>query len=132
MLFVCIFIGAILVRLYEDIKTSPNGGEEMAREYLGLNSSDAAVGSMIVVCFIMLTLLVLTVSAEEYFSRAQRRREARWNVATTDPPTVKWGVHGVYVCFLSVRRAARERSPPAAACVAHGACPLPSCLRAAL
>ena len=80
----------------------------------------------------MLMLLVFTVSAEEYFNRAQRRREARWHVATTDPPTVKWGVHGVYACFLSVTHTGRERSTPAAAVRCSPRVPPPSCLRAAL
>jgi hypothetical protein len=56
---------------------------------------------MIVICFALFALLCATVVAEEYFQRVQRRLEAHWHVATTDPPTVNWGVRSVYACFLS-------------------------------
>jgi hypothetical protein len=56
---------------------------------------------MIVVCFGLIALLCVTIVAEEYVQRSQRLLEAQWHVATTDPPTVKWGVTGVYACFLS-------------------------------
>ena len=100
-LFVCIFLGGMLCRLHTDIATDTDGSPELAHRYLGLRSSDEVVIMMICVCFAMIGLLILTVAAAEYFNRVQRQREARWQVVTTDPPTVQWRTTGAFACFLS-------------------------------
>jgi hypothetical protein len=41
-LFVCLFLGAVLVHLYEDIANGTSGSKELAYRYLGLQSSDEA------------------------------------------------------------------------------------------
>ena len=72
---------------------------------------------MILTCFAMLSLFFITVAAEEYTRHTQLKLEARWQVATTDPPTVKWSLAGVYACFLSVSKSplgACERDRPSA------------------
>ena len=105
-LFVCIFLGGIIVRLFEDIESDttfadPAKSRELAYRYLGLRSSEEAVAVMIVVAFLMIVLLVLTVFSESYFHVIQQRLESKWSVCTLDPPWFKWKIRGIYACFLS-------------------------------
>ena len=101
LLFICIFIAGLMVRLYEDIAADSQGSPELAYRFLGLHSSEEAVVIMILVAFTMIILLAVTISAEVYAHFVQARLESRWSCCTVDPPTVKWRLVGSYSCFLS-------------------------------
>ena len=102
LLFVCIFIGGVIVRLYEDIKSDPaSRSEDLAYRFLGLRSSEDAVILMILVAFAMLGLLAGTLGMEIYMHMVQQRLEHKWSVCTMDPPYVKWKTRRIYACFLS-------------------------------
>jgi len=101
LLLVCLFIGGIMVRLYEDIAHDTVGSPELAYRFLGLQSSDDAVVVMIIVAFAMLVLLVFTLAGETYAHAMQQRLEQKWTVSTMNPPSVRWKLHGIYACFLS-------------------------------
>eukprot|EP00966_Prymnesium_polylepis_P185202 4292401-Prymnesium_polylepis.2 len=102
LLFVCIFIGGIFVRLFEDISTDAAGSPALAQHFLGLKSSEDAVLVMIGVSFAMIGLLAVTVSADSYMHLTQKRLDAKWSICTIDPPHVKrWRVRKTYACFLS-------------------------------
>jgi len=100
-LFICIFIGGMMVKLWEDIANDTVGSPELAYRFLGLHSSEEAVVIMLVVAFAMLLLIILTLFGEVFEIRVQRRVESQWSVATIDPPRVRWKPRGVYACFLS-------------------------------
>jgi len=100
-LLVCIFIGGVIVRLFEDISNDPAGSKELAIKYLGLQSSDEVIIVMIAVAFVMLGLLTFTLLSESYVHILQQRMNKRWSVCTIDPPYVHWKPDGIYACFLS-------------------------------
>eukprot|EP00966_Prymnesium_polylepis_P082686 1914658-Prymnesium_polylepis.1 len=102
-LFVGMFLGGIIVRLYEDIALDTAGSPALARRFLGLNSVDEAVSMMIGISFGMVGLLVLSLGADSYWLVVQRRLRSQWSVATMDPPYLKtpWQLSGVYACFLT-------------------------------
>eukprot|EP00966_Prymnesium_polylepis_P171924 3975829-Prymnesium_polylepis.1 len=87
LLLVCIFLGGILVRLYEDIAHDPSGSVALAYRFLGLNSSEEAVVIMILVAFFMLIAFICTLIAQTYFHARQLKLEAKWSVCTLEPPT---------------------------------------------
>jgi hypothetical protein len=101
LLFVCIFIGGIIVRVYEDIANDTRGSRELAERFLGLQSSEEAVIIMILVAFGMIALLVLTLGTETYMQFVQERLQAKWSVCTLEPPVMKWRARAIYACFLS-------------------------------
>eukprot|EP00966_Prymnesium_polylepis_P264387 6107983-Prymnesium_polylepis.1 len=103
LLFVCTFIGGIIVRLYEDIATDSSGSEALAYRFLGLRTAEDAVVIMICVAFAMLFLLGLTLFGESYMSLVQKRLEDKFSVCTMDPPQMLrgWRTRGIYACFLS-------------------------------
>eukprot|EP00966_Prymnesium_polylepis_P071507 1661267-Prymnesium_polylepis.1 len=80
LLFVCIFICGIVVRLYEDIANDINGSPELAQRYLGIDSSEEAVVIMILVAFAMLAVLTVTLGADTYTEIIQRRLRDKWSV----------------------------------------------------
>ncbi|KAL1511659.1 hypothetical protein AB1Y20_004949 [Prymnesium parvum] len=100
-LFVCIFIGGIIVRLYEDISTDSNGSKELAYRFLGLHSSEEVIIGMILIAFSMLALLAFTVASETYAHLLNSRLTKKWSVCTMDPPYIEWRPTGIYACFLS-------------------------------
>ncbi|KAL3927816.1 MAG: hypothetical protein SGPRY_002660 [Prymnesium sp.] len=100
-LFVCVFIGGIIVRLYEDIATDTNGSPALAYRFLGLHSSEQVIVSMILVAFTMLLLLAFTLASESYAHILQRRLTQKWSVCTMDPPFINWRPRAIYACFLS-------------------------------
>ncbi|KAL1499218.1 hypothetical protein AB1Y20_013725 [Prymnesium parvum] len=65
LLLVCIFIGGIIMRLYEDIANDSAGSKELAFRFLGIHSSEEIAIIMILVALLMLVLLGLTVVGEE-------------------------------------------------------------------
>jgi hypothetical protein len=100
--FVCIFLGGMIVLLFEDVDARANVPPGLATELLGLRSSEEAVAMMIYVAFGMLILLGLTVVADSYAHVQQERLRSKWAVCTLDPPQVKrWIPRGIYACFLS-------------------------------
>ena len=101
LLFVCVFLGGIIVRLYEDIATDVAGSRALAYRFLGLHSSEEAVVIMIFVAFANLGLLIFTLSADSYLHIVQKRLKRKWSVVTMDPPSIRWKPRGVYACFLS-------------------------------
>jgi len=101
LLLVCTFICGIVVRLYEDISTDVQGSPELAYRYLGLHSSEQAVAIMIIVAMCMILVLSAALVTEGYMKLIQMRLEAKWSVATLDPPTCTWERRQVYACFLS-------------------------------
>eukprot|EP00966_Prymnesium_polylepis_P105783 2449783-Prymnesium_polylepis.2 len=80
LLFVCTFIGGIIVHLYERIANDSAGSPYLAQRFLGLNSSEEGVIFMIGVALCMLGVLGSTLFAEAYFMYMQRRLEAKWSV----------------------------------------------------
>eukprot|EP00966_Prymnesium_polylepis_P258585 5972600-Prymnesium_polylepis.2 len=100
-LLVGIFMGGLVVRLYEDIFSDTLGSRELAYRFLGLHSSDDAVVMMIVVALSMLCLLILSLTADTYMHIVQQRLMQKWAVCTMDPPYIVWKTQGVYACFLS-------------------------------
>eukprot|EP00966_Prymnesium_polylepis_P332967 7388444-Prymnesium_polylepis.1 len=101
LLFICIFMGGIMVRLYEDIANDSVGSPELAYRFLGLHSSDEAVTIMILVAFGMLVLVGLSLLGEAINLRVQLHIESKWSMCTVDPPHFRWKPRGVYACFLS-------------------------------
>jgi len=101
LLFVCIFIGGLIVRLYEDIANDSAGSPALAYRFLGLRSSEEAVIIMILVAFAMITLLGLTLFGESYIYILQQRLESKWSVCTLDPPYIRWKSKAIYAAFLS-------------------------------
>jgi hypothetical protein len=100
--FVCTFLGGMLVLLFEDIDDYTGVPPGLASELLGLNSSEEVVVMMICVAFTMLVLLGLTAFADSYALILQKRLRSKWAVCTLDPPQVKnWHRREVYACFLS-------------------------------
>jgi hypothetical protein len=100
--FVCLFLGGMLVLQYEEIDAEPNVPPGLAYKLLGLRSSEEAVVTMICVALFMLVLLALTVVADSYVHVQNRRLRSKWAVCTLDPPQVKrWAPRGIYACFLS-------------------------------
>jgi hypothetical protein len=100
--FVCIFLGGMVVLLFEDIDSHARVLPGHATELLGLSSSEEAVAMMICVAFGMLVLLGLTVIVDSYAHIQQERLRSKWAVCTLDPPQVKrWAARGIYACFLS-------------------------------
>jgi len=100
--FICTFLGGMLVLLFEDIDDYTGVPPGLASELLGLNSSEEVVVMMICVAFTMLVLLGLTAFADSYALILQKRLRSKWAVCTLDPPQVKnWHRREVYACFLS-------------------------------
>ena len=100
--FVCTFLGAMLVLLFEDMDEYTGVPPGLASELLGFNSSEEVVVMMICVAFTMLVLLGLTLFADSYAHVLQKRLRSKWAVCTLDPPQVKhWPHRAVYACFLS-------------------------------
>ena len=81
-LLVGIFIGGIVVRLYEDISRDTIGSPELAYRFLGLRSSEDAVVMMIIVSFAMVILLLLSLSADSYMHVVQQRLMDKWSVCS--------------------------------------------------
>ena len=100
-LFVGIFMGGIIVRLYGDISNDTAGSPALAHRFLGLRSSEEAVTMMICIALTMLVLLVCALAADTYWCFVQERLRKKWSVATMDPPHTKWQLRGIYACFLS-------------------------------
>jgi hypothetical protein len=100
-LLVCIFMGGLIVRLYQDIALDTAGSPELAYRLLGLRSADDAVVIMIIFAFLMTVVLGITLVGESYLRFVQQRNEAKFSVATMDPPCAKWRVRTLYACFLS-------------------------------
>ncbi|KAL1512046.1 hypothetical protein AB1Y20_005320 [Prymnesium parvum] len=100
-LFVCIFVGGIIVRLYEDIAKDSSGGPELAYQFLGLQSSEHIIVIMILVAFSMLALLMFTLVSESYAHFIHQRLMRKWSVCTMNPPYMHWRTRGIYACFLS-------------------------------
>lgn len=101
-LFVCIFIGGIIVRLFEDMANDvAYGSLEHARHFLGIQSSEEAVVIMICVSLMMLILFAFTILGEAFVKFNQARLEAKFAVVTMNPPIMKWRCRGIYACFLS-------------------------------
>lgn len=88
LLLATVFVGGMIVRLYEDISTNTSGSKELAYRFLGLKSSEEAVVGMILVAFLMILVLLATLFAETYMHVIQLRLEAKYSVATMDPPKV--------------------------------------------
>jgi|EP00966_Prymnesium_polylepis_P162750 hypothetical protein len=63
-LFVCIFLGGVVVRLFEEISTDSAGSPELAYRFLGLRSAEEAVVIMIFVALAMLVLLWVALGFE--------------------------------------------------------------------
>ena len=101
LIFVCIFIGGIIVRLYEDIANGTGGSPELAYRFLGLRSSEEAVVLMICVAFTMLVMLAAQLCIEAYMYSHQQRLVSKWSICLFDPPSVKWQCRGLYASFLS-------------------------------
>ena len=102
MLLVCVFLGGILVRLYEDIANDPAiGSPEVAYRFLGLRSSEDAVTMMIIVAFFKLFAFAATLVAQSFVHARQLKLEAKWSCCTLEPPTVRWKLDGIYAAFLS-------------------------------
>ena len=100
--FVCVFLGALVVLLFEDIDAHASARTGFASELLGFRSSEDAVVVMICAAFGMLVLLALTVVVDTYGQVRQKRLRSKWAVCTLDPPQVKcWAQRGIYACFLS-------------------------------
>ena len=100
--FVCIFLGGMVVLLFEDMDAHASVLPGLASDLLGLRSSEEAVVMMICVAFGMLMLLGLTVAADSYAHVQQKRLRSKWAVCTLDPPQLKrWDRRGIYACFLS-------------------------------
>jgi len=100
-LFVCLFMGGIMVRLYEDIANDAVGSPALAYRFLGLRSSDEAIYLMIVIAFAMVALLSFTLVGECYMLQVQQRLESKWSVCTIDPPHTNWKPRNIYAGFLS-------------------------------
>eukprot|EP00966_Prymnesium_polylepis_P327278 7383159-Prymnesium_polylepis.1 len=102
LLFVCIFVGGILVHLHEAITSDTAGSPELAFRLTGMRTSDEAVTCMIFVALAMFCLLGGTLGADAYFRVVEQRLRKRWSCATMDPPVVKkWKAREIYACFLS-------------------------------
>jgi hypothetical protein len=100
--FVCMFLGGMVVLLFEDADSHARVLPGLATELLGLRSTEEAVAMMICVAFGMLVLLGLAVVADSYAHVQQNRLRSKWSVCTLDPPQVKrWAPRGIYACFLS-------------------------------
>ena len=100
-MFVCMFIGGIIVRLFDDISTDTLGSFALAYRFLGLHTADGAVGAMIASTFGMIVILAATLYGESYMLVIQQRLEAKYTVVTMLPPHVQWKPTGIYACFLS-------------------------------
>ena len=100
-LFVCSFIGGIIVRSFDDVAHDFEGSRSLAQRTFGMHSSDDVVAIMIVVAFLMLVLLALTLGADSYMHVMQQRLRNKWSVSTMDPPCFRWQPRGIYACFLS-------------------------------
>lgn len=102
LLFVCIFVGGIVVHLHEAITSDTAGSPELAFRLTGMRTSDEAVTCMIFVALAMFCLLGGTLGADAYFRVVEQRLRKRWSCATMDPPVVKkWEAREIYACFLS-------------------------------
>jgi len=99
--FICIFIGGALVRIYNSILDDFEGSPDLAYRTLGVSSSEYLVLIMLGVAFTMLGTLVLTLACESYMRANQLRLANRWSVCTMNPPSVKWKPDGIYAAFLS-------------------------------
>ncbi|KAL1514555.1 hypothetical protein AB1Y20_003651 [Prymnesium parvum] len=100
-LLVCIFMGGVIVRLYEDIAKDSNAGPELAYRFLGLQSSEQIIVIMILVAFSMLALLMFTLVSDSYAHFIHQRLKTKWSVCTMDPPYMHWRTRNIYACFLS-------------------------------
>lgn len=101
LLFVCTFVGGIVVRLFEDIANDTLGSPFLAHRFLGLRSVEEVVVIMVCVAFLMLAALGLTLCGEMYVQMISERLEARFSVITMNPPYVHWERRAIYACFLS-------------------------------
>ena len=99
--FVCIFLGGLAVKLYEDLESSSDCSSAFASQFMGLQSSEDIVTFMISATFAMLLLLGFSFISEAYAHVVKRRAESKWSVCTIDPPHIKWNPTGIYACFLS-------------------------------
>jgi len=99
--YVCIFLGGLAVKLYEDLESSSDCSSGFASQFMGLRSSEDIVTFMIFVTFAMLLILGLSFISEAYSHVVKKRAESTWSVCTIDPPYIKWNPTGIYACFLS-------------------------------
>jgi len=100
-LFICIFIGGMVVGLFDDITKDHEGTSQLAFRVLGVRSADDVVVIMIVVAFMMLAVLAVCLLLEMYMHVVTVRLEAKFSTCTMDPPKVAWKPLDIYACFLS-------------------------------
>jgi len=101
-LFVCMFIGGILVRLYESILSDSDGSPELAYRLIGMRSTESVVTTMILLTFVMLVVFGATLALDARGHWLEARSQRRWSICTMDPPRVKqWEPRQIYACFLS-------------------------------
>eukprot|EP00966_Prymnesium_polylepis_P112616 2605152-Prymnesium_polylepis.2 len=103
LLFISMFIGGLIVRLYQDIASDSLGSPALAHRFIGLSSVDEAVVMMIIVAFAMVGLLFASLGADAYWHAVEEHRQRRWSTCTMEPPFLvkPWPLKGIYACFLS-------------------------------
>jgi len=101
LLLVYIFIGGIMVLLFEEIATDATGSLALASRCIGLGSPEEAVTLMIVVSFTMLLVFAMGLGVQTYLHARHLYLESKWQICTLDPPRAKWQASGVYAAFLS-------------------------------
>eukprot|EP00966_Prymnesium_polylepis_P046696 1082561-Prymnesium_polylepis.1 len=76
LLFVCLFLGGLLVRLYQDIANDTGGSAALAYRYLGFHSPDDVIIVMILVAFAMVVVLATTLGGDAYMHVVQKRLQS--------------------------------------------------------
>ena len=100
-LLVCCFLGAILVKVYDEIVNDPLGNALLAQRFLGLESPDDVVTLMITVAMCQLVVFSAALIVHSYLHAQHLKREAKWSICTLDPPSTKWRPQGTFAAFLS-------------------------------
>ena len=96
LLLVFVFIGGLVVRLFEDIANDTSGSVELATRFLGFSSSEEAVTLMIVVALAVLIVFGACLAAHAAFHARRLHLESKYLVCTVEPPNASWRPDRVY------------------------------------
>ena len=96
---VFIFLGAMLVRIYEQIATE--SGPAAATEMLVFTGTHTLTGVLIGLCIFALAISVALTVHLAHCHRKERLNAAKWATQTIDPPVFDWRPTRYYAAFLS-------------------------------
>ena len=98
-ILVFIFLGAMLVRIYEQI--AAESGPDAAAKILVFTGTHSLTGVLIGLCIFAIAISVALTVHLARRHRKERLNAAKWAAQTIDPPVFEWRPTRYYAAFLS-------------------------------